>query len=155
MFRARDRALHVSVALKVLRLGGNPTAVRRFHHEVNLARKVKHENVCAIYEYGEDQGIVYCTMELVGGTNLREMLRAGAPLPLDHAYEIALKAAAGLQAIHDAGVLHRDLKANNIMIDARERSAWWTSASPGRCRRPARTGHPWTRRHRRSPSATP
>ena len=120
VFRARDRALHVNVALKVLRLGGNPAAVRRFHHEVNLARKVKHENVCAIYEYGQDKGIVYCTMELVGGANLHQTLRAGA-LPVDQAYEIALKAAAGLQAIHEAGVLHRDLKAHNIMIDGRKR----------------------------------
>jgi TonB family protein len=121
VFRARDRALHVTVAFKVLRLKLDPGAVRRFHHEVALARKVRHENVCAVYEYGEDAGILYCTMELVGGKNLRQVLREEAPLPTDRAYRIALKAAAGLQAIHAAGVLHRDLKASNIMIDGKER----------------------------------
>jgi TonB family protein len=121
VFRARDRALHVTVAFKVLRLKPDPTAVRRFHHEVALARKVKHENVCAVYEYGEERGILYCTMELVGGKNLRQVLREQAPLPVDQAYRVALKAAAGLKAIHEAGVLHRDLKASNIMIDAKER----------------------------------
>jgi TonB family protein len=121
VFRARDRALHVMVAFKVLRVKQDPTAVRRFHHEVTLARKVRHENVCAVYEYGEDEGLLYCTMELVGGTNLHEVLRAQAPLPVDRAYGLALKAAAGLQAIHEAGVLHRDLKTSNIMIDAKER----------------------------------
>ena len=120
VFRARDRALRVTVAFKVLRLKADPTAVRRFHHEVALARKVRHENVCAVYEYGEDRGILYCTMELVGGKNLRQVLREQAPLPVDLAYRVALKAAAGLRAIHEAGVLHRDLKASNIMIDAKE-----------------------------------
>ena len=121
VFRARDRALHVTVAFKVLRVKQDPTAVRRFHHEVTLARKVRHENVCAVYEYGEDEGLLYCTMELVGGRNLREVLREQAPLPVDRAYALALKAAAGLRAIHEAGVLHRDLKTSNIMIDDKER----------------------------------
>ena len=121
VFRARDRALHVMVAFKVLRVKQDPTTVRRFHHEVTLARKVRHESVCAVYEYGEDQGLLYCTMELVGGRNLREVLRDQGPLPVDRAYALALKAAAGLQAIHEAGVLHRDLKTSNIMIDDKER----------------------------------
>ena len=121
VFRARDRALHVNVAFKVLRLAQDATAVRRFHHEVALARKVKHENVCAVYEYGEEQGILYCTMELVGGKTLRQVLREQAPLPVDRAYGVALKAAAGLRAIHEAGVLHRDLKTSNIMVDAKGR----------------------------------
>jgi TonB family protein len=121
VFRARDRALRVTVAFKVLRLKADPSAVRRFHHEVTLARKVRHENVCAVYEYGEDGGILYCTMELVGGKNLRQVLREQAPLAVDRAYQVALKAAAGLRAIHEAGVLHRDLKASNIMIDTKER----------------------------------
>jgi len=121
VFRARDRTLRVNVAFKVLRLTQDATAVRRFHHEVALARKVKHENVCAVYEYGEDQGILFCTMELVGGRNLRQVIREQAPLPVDRAYGLALKAAAGLRAIHEAGVLHRDLKTSNIMVDGKDR----------------------------------
>src|SRR2546425_1168330 len=75
VFKARDRALEVTVALKVVRLGREPRAVKRFHAEVRLARKVKHRNVCALYEYGEDGEVVYCTMELVEGKNLRQVLR--------------------------------------------------------------------------------
>jgi serine/threonine-protein kinase len=120
VFRARDRALHVTVAFKVLRFEADPTAKRRFHQEVALARKVRHENVCAVYEFGEDKDILYCTMELVGGKNLRQVLREGL-LPVDRSFRLALEAAAGLQAIHAAGVLHRDLKASNIMIDAKGR----------------------------------
>jgi TonB family protein len=120
VFRARDRTLQVTVAFKVLRFKADRTATRRFHHEVALARKVRHENVCAVYEFGEDKDILYCTMELVGGKNLRQVLREGL-LPVDRSFRLALEAAAGLQAIHAAGVLHRDLKASNIMIDAKGR----------------------------------
>jgi serine/threonine-protein kinase len=120
VFRARDRALQVTVAFKVLRFKADRTATRRFHHEVALARKVRHENVCAVYEFGEDKDILYCTMELVGGRNLRQVLREGL-LPFDRSFRLALEVAAGLQAIHEAGVLHRDLKASNIMIDAKGR----------------------------------
>jgi serine/threonine-protein kinase len=121
VYRVRDRALHVTVALKVMRLDADPSAVRRFHHEVTLARKVKHENVCSVYEFGEDEGLLYCTMELVGGKNLRQVLREQGQFPGDRAYDVALQAASGLKAIHEAGVLHRDLKATNIMIGSQER----------------------------------
>ena len=117
VFKARDRALEATVALKVVRLGREPRAVKRFHSEVRLARKVKHRNVCALYEYGEDGEVVYCTMELVEGRNLRQILREGL-LDWPQGYNLALQAAEGLQAIHEAGVLHRDLKAPNLMIDA-------------------------------------
>ena len=117
VFKARDRALEATVALKVVRLGREPRAVKRFHAEVRLARKVKHRNVCSLYEYGEDGEVVYCTMELVEGKNLRQVLREGL-LDWPQGYKLALEAAEGLQAIHEAGVIHRDLKAPNLMIDA-------------------------------------
>jgi TonB family protein len=120
VFRARDHKLRVHVALKVLRVGADAGAVRRFHHEVTLARRVRHENVCGVYEYGEDEGLVYCTMDLLTGRNLRQLLRERGLLPVDRAWDLALKAARGLQAIHAAGVLHRDLKTSNIMIGARD-----------------------------------
>ncbi len=117
VFKARDRALEATVALKVVRLGREPRAVKRFHAEVRLARKVKHRNVCSLYEYGEDGEVVYCTMELVEGKNLRQVLRESL-LDWPQGYKVALEAAEGLQAIHEAGVIHRDLKAPNLMIDA-------------------------------------
>jgi serine/threonine-protein kinase len=116
VFEALDRQLHETFALKVVLLGRDPQARKRFHSEVRLARKVKHRNVCGVYDYGEDGEIVYCSMELVRGRNLRELLLQ-APLSRERAYEIAVAAAGGLQAIHDAGIIHRDVKAANVMID--------------------------------------
>jgi len=121
VFRARDLRLEgVEVAVKIPRLGGDPQAVRRFHSEVLLARRVKHPGVCAVHEYGEDGELVYCVMELISGRNLRELLRE-APVAWERAFEIAIDAAEGLGAIHEAGVLHRDVKSSNLMIDARGR----------------------------------
>jgi serine/threonine-protein kinase len=118
VYKARDRQLGETVAVKVLRFGNDAKAVERFHSEVRLARRVKHRNVCGVYEYGEDGDVVFCAMELVSGRNLRELLLE-APLPRALAYQHALAAASGLQAIHEVGVIHRDIKAANLMIDAR------------------------------------
>jgi serine/threonine-protein kinase len=118
VFKARDRRLDETVAVKVLRLGRDAHSLERFHSEVRLARKVKHRNVCGVYEYGEDGDVVFCAMELVSGRNLRQLL-SEAPLPRAWAYKIALAVAAGLQAIHEAGVIHRDVKSANVMIDAK------------------------------------
>src|SRR5438093_4717921 len=67
VLKAHDRSLDAVVALKLVHLGRDPKAVGRFHHEVKLARRVKHPNVCSVYEYGEDGDIVFCAMELVEG----------------------------------------------------------------------------------------
>ncbi len=118
VFKARDRKLEVEVALKVLRLGRDRLAMLRFHSEVRLARSVRHRNVCGVHEYGEDGDVVFCVMELVRGRTLRQLLQE-APLAWDEAFRITLDAAAGLQAIHEAGVVHRDVKSSNLMVDAR------------------------------------
>jgi TonB family protein len=121
VFKARDRQLDIDVAIKVLRLDGDPQALRRFHSEVRLARIVKHPNVGAIHEYGEDGDVVYCAMELVEGRNLRELL-SEHPLAWDRAYPIAIELAQALEAIHGAGVIHRDVKSANVMIDLENRA---------------------------------
>ena len=139
VYRARDRQLDLDVAVKVLRLGDDANAVRRFHSEVRLARLVKHPNVCSVHEYGESEGVVYCVMELVEGRNLRELLRE-RPIAWERAHAIALEIAKGLKAIHDAGIVHRDLKSSNVMIDAqgRVRLVDFGIARP----QPGRAGHP-------------
>ena len=139
VYRARDRQLDLDVAVKVLRLGDDANAVRRFHSEVRLARLVKHPNVCSVHEYGESEGAVYCVMELVEGRNLRELLRE-RPIAWERAHAIALEIAKGLKAIHDAGIVHRDLKSSNVMIDAqgRVRLVDFGIARP----QPGRAGHP-------------
>ncbi|HEY7410266.1 MAG TPA: serine/threonine-protein kinase, partial [Vicinamibacteria bacterium] len=121
VFRAFDRVLEETVALKVLRseVAMDPDIARRFRQEIKLARKVRHRNVCGIHEYGEADGLRFIAMEYIEGVDLRAVLRKqGAPLPAE-AFEIALQVCEGLHAIHEAGIIHRDLKTPNIMRDAR------------------------------------
>jgi serine/threonine protein kinase len=119
VYKARDRVLDEVVALKLLRadVAGTSEMAERFRSEIRLARRVSHWNVCRIHEYGEDGPLQYISMELVEGTHLKALL-AGGPLPTAQAFDVALQIVEGLQAIHKAGIVHRDLKSLNIMIDA-------------------------------------
>jgi serine/threonine protein kinase len=120
VYRAHDRVLDETVALKVLRgdAAAAPEMARRFRSEIKLARRVAHPSVCRIYEYGEDGPRQYISMELVGGTNLKEVLRQRGALSPEEAYAVAVEVAEGLEAIHRVGIVHRDLKSLNVMIDA-------------------------------------
>ena len=83
---------------------------RRFRPEIKLARKVRHANVCGIHEYGEDGDLRFIAMEFIRGVDLRQVLeRRGAP-PAGEAFEVAIQIAEGLDAIHEAGIIHRDLR---------------------------------------------
>ncbi len=121
VYRAHDRMLDEVVAVKVL----HPEAARshelskRFRSEIKLARKVRHRNVCAIHEYGEHGPYRFVAMELVDGVDLHHLIRERGPLPPKDAFDVAIQVAKGLTAIHDAGVIHRDLKTPNIMQDSR------------------------------------
>jgi eukaryotic-like serine/threonine-protein kinase len=119
VYRARDRTLDEVVAIKVLRpdFGQDPRMAERFKSEIKLARRVRHKNVCAIHDYGEDRGLLYISMELVEGVDLKKILRERGALPAPQAYELAIQIAEGLQAVHEAGIIHRDLKSPNIMVD--------------------------------------
>jgi serine/threonine protein kinase len=120
VYRARDRVLGDKVAIKVLRseLSRRPEMIRRFRSEMAMARKVRHPNVCRIYAAGEEAGRLYLAMELIDGTDLRTVLRQRkSGLPPEQAFEYAVELAGGLQALHDAGIVHRDVKAPNIMVD--------------------------------------
>jgi hypothetical protein len=119
VYRAHDEVLDDEVALKILRpeVAGTPEMARRFRSEIKLARKVSHWNVCRIHEYGEDGGLQYISMELITGGTLKDRLRGG-PLPVDQAFDVAVQVAEGLAAIHKVGIIHRDLKSANVMIDA-------------------------------------
>src|SRR5215831_11254643 len=121
VYRAHDRMLDEVVAVKVL----HPEAARsselskRFRSEIKLARKVRHRNVCAIHEYGEQGSYRFVAMELVDGVDLHRVLRERGPLPHRDAFDVAIQVTEGLIAIHDAGVIHRDVKTPNIMQDGK------------------------------------
>jgi serine/threonine-protein kinase len=121
VYKVHDRMLDEPAALKILRpdLQGSAEAERRFRREIKLARKVRHKNVCAIHEYGDKDGLRFICMECVEGVDLREIIRKRGPLPVPEALEVAAQVADGLQAIHELGIVHRDLKTANIMRDAK------------------------------------
>jgi serine/threonine-protein kinase len=121
VYRADDLRLGQSVALKFLppRLAADTAWLARFHNEVRVARQVSHPNVCRVHDVGEVEGQPFLSMEYVDGENLATLLKRIGRLPEDKAVELARQLCAGLAAAHERGVLHRDLKPQNVMIDGR------------------------------------
>jgi serine/threonine protein kinase/HEAT repeat protein/Tfp pilus assembly protein PilZ len=121
VYKAQDRILDEIVAVKVLRfeMSRTPGWARRFQFEIKLARKVSHRNVCRFHEYGEDRGHSYVSMEFVDGVDLRRRIAEKGSMGWDEAFEVAIQISKGLQAIHDVGIVHRDLKTSNVMLDSR------------------------------------
>jgi serine/threonine-protein kinase len=120
VFRADDLILGQPVALKFLpeAAASNPGLLARFYDEVRIARQVTHPNVCRVHDIGELQGQPYLSMAYIDGEDLGVLLRRIGHLPADKATEFSRKLCAGLAAAHAQGVLHRDLKPGNIMIDS-------------------------------------
>jgi serine/threonine protein kinase len=119
VFRALDVKLNEEVALKMLHseIAGDASLVERFRNELRLARKISHKNVCRLFDLQEDDGILYIAMEYVPGEDLHSLIRRTGPLPVDRAIWITGQVAEGLVEAHRLGVVHRDLKPKNIMID--------------------------------------
>ncbi len=118
VYLARDVELDEMVALKTLSqdLGSDPASMERFRREVKLARKVTHKNVARTYDIGEHQGLRFLTMEYLAGEPLSVVLSRAGSLPLVRALAIAGELASGLAAAHEAGVVHRDLKPDNVIV---------------------------------------
>src|SRR4051794_933697 len=119
VYRADDLRLGQPVALKFLPidLQRDPARLAQFHNEVRIARQVSHPNVCRVYDIGEAEGLLYLSMEYVGGEDLSTSLRRIGRFPEDKATDIARQLCAGLAAAHQRGVVHRDLKPANVMLD--------------------------------------
>ncbi len=117
VYRARDTHLGRFVALKILPgdFAANHERLRRFEHEARAASALSHPNIVTVYEVGSADGAPYIAMELVEGRTLRDLLRAG-PVPTKRLLEIATGVANGLARAHDAGIVHRDVKPENVMI---------------------------------------
>ncbi len=123
VYRADDLELGQSVALKFLPelIASDPEALQRFRNEVRTARQVTHANVCRIHDIAEEDGHVFLIMEHVDGEDLDSLLRRIGRPSRDKAIEIARQLCAGVAAAHQVGVLHRDLKPGNVMLDGRGR----------------------------------
>jgi tetratricopeptide (TPR) repeat protein len=120
VYKARDLEVDRTVGLKVIRpdLAGNPAILARFKQELVLARQVTHRNIIRIYDLNEADGVKFITMEFIEGEDLRTILTREGKVNPKEAINIMRQACSGLQAAHQEGVLHRDLKPGNIMKDA-------------------------------------
>jgi serine/threonine protein kinase len=122
VWRAADTVLSRPVAIKLLhpRYGGQAQAVARFRAEARHAAALSHENIAQVHDYGEAAGgqPPYLVMELVAGASLETALASG-PLGATRTMDIVSQAAAGLQAAHAAGMVHRDVKPGNLLLTPR------------------------------------
>src|SRR6202163_2979803 len=123
VYKARDTELERVVALKLIRadLASNPEILRRFKQELILAREVTHRNVLRIFDLGQAKGFKFITMEFVEGRDLRAVLRERGKLPPDETVRVIAQICRALESAHAAGVVHRDLKPQNIMLDVKDR----------------------------------
>src|SRR5690242_6939869 len=122
VYEAEDRLLDERVALKTLRadLAGRESLLARFQEEILLARKVTHPNVCRIFEVGVHDlpghaSLLFFAMELLEGDTLAARIRSGR-LTRAEAFPLAVQMADGLQAAHDAGIVHADFKSSNVVL---------------------------------------
>src|SRR5713226_3113107 len=123
VYRAMDLTLHREVALKFLppELASDPAAQQRLLKEARAASRLNHPNIATVYEVGEAGGTPYIAMELVQGESLKQILQRG-PLARAQLFEVARQVAEGLNEANQAGVLHRDVKPGNIMLDSTGRA---------------------------------
>jgi len=118
-----DLVLHREVALKVLDTSGtaDSDAAGRFRHEATATAALTHPHVVTIHDAGIEDHVAYLVMELLPGPTVADLLRERGRLPVDLAVSLARQAAEGLDAVHRVGVVHRDVKPSNLMLDGHDR----------------------------------
>jgi serine/threonine protein kinase/Tfp pilus assembly protein PilF len=119
VYRAEDIKIRQEIALKFIKpeISSDIKTLDRFRNELKTARLISHRNVCRMFDLGEYEGIHYITMEYVAGEDLKSFLRRSRQISIKTAIEIAKQICEGLSEAHRLGVVHRDLKPGNIMID--------------------------------------
>ena len=124
VYEVQDRFLHgTPLALKIIRphIAADPYSSRRFEQEVILARKVNHRNLCPIYDIFHceepEPPFLFLTMKLLGGESLEARLRRREAIPLEEGVQICRQLLEGIKAIHTVGIIHRDIKPNNVMLE--------------------------------------
>jgi hypothetical protein len=120
VYLARQVSLDRPVALKVMnpRWASNPDFLVRFTREAYAAAQLVHHNIVQVYDIDEDKGLSFFSMEYVEGTSLGDLVKKEKRLPPDVAAGYALQAARGLQFAHERGMIHRDIKPDNLMLNA-------------------------------------
>jgi serine/threonine protein kinase len=120
VYRAHDRELGEDVAVKTIRremLTADAVAAERFKSEIRLARRISHRNVVRTHDLGDADGHLFVTMELVQGLTVRELLTTRGKLGVASTLALARQFAEALAVAHEAGVIHRDVKPENALID--------------------------------------
>jgi serine/threonine protein kinase len=139
VYKARHRQSNRITALKLLRkdVQSDPDTVRRFTRELEVARQVEHPNLIHTYEAGPIGNTLVLAMEFVAGTNLDQLVKEAGPLPVNLACEYVRQAACGLAHAHERGLVHRDIKPGNLMVNDKsaegsggQRTAQTTLRSP-------------------------
>lgn len=121
VYLATDRDLGDEIAIKLLRtevLGEDETAIERFKNEIRLARRISHRNVVRTHDFGECDGAYFVTMEYVRGITVRELLHTRGKLGVSSTLALGRQLVEALAVAHDAGIIHRDVKPENALLDA-------------------------------------
>jgi len=119
VYKANDIDIKEKVAIKLIKpeISTDKKTIERFQNELKFARKIRHKNVCQMYDLNKEEGSYYITMEYVSGEDLKSFIHRSGQLTIGTAIKIAQQVCDGLSEAHRLGVVHRDLKSSNIMID--------------------------------------
>ncbi|MFB0565873.1 MAG: protein kinase [Candidatus Aminicenantaceae bacterium] len=119
VYKAHDTEINEKIAIKLIKpeIAVDKKAIERFRNELKFTRKIRHKNVCQMYDLGKHEGAHYITMEYVPGEDLKNTIRRVGPVGAGKALSIARQVCEGLDEAHRLGVVHRDLKPQNIMVD--------------------------------------
>src|SRR5262249_20720922 len=121
VYRAEQTNLGRTVAIKVMnpRLAADPDMVRRFYHEAAAVSRLNHPNIVSVLDFGQtDAGVLYIVMEYLRGQTLGRLIQAEAPVPTARVVAIGSQILDALAEAHASGVIHRDLKAENVIVEA-------------------------------------
>jgi serine/threonine protein kinase/Flp pilus assembly protein TadD len=119
VYKAYDTEVKEKIALKLLKsdISVDQDTIERFRNELKYARKIRHKNVCQMFDLSKEEGSYYITMEYVPGEDLKSFIRRAAPLSIGKSVAISKQVCEGLAEAHRLGIVHRDLKPSNVMID--------------------------------------
>jgi serine/threonine protein kinase/predicted Zn-dependent protease len=124
VYRVKDTQIKEEIALKLLKpeIAADEGMIERFRNELKIARKITHKHVCRMHDINQEEGTPYITMEYVEGEDLKSVIKSKVKLAEKEAIAVAEQVCEGLAEAHELGVVHRDLKPQNIMIDEKGRA---------------------------------